>query len=229
MMKEQSDGEGAPMRDETSVAFAQELGKDLTFLLATRGKLELDNEEWARMLERAARTESSNRAVLRRARCFRVWHPFETRHVSLTNTLKLSAEFHELLRNGESDSNKFGAMILDAWNKSLSVARGFDEERFSVLFAGMNSSCAAFFEIPIISYEPSEYDWDWNEDDGLDGYVKGTCCQRFTWQPHGSQFTITTVIPDNRLKLRIRQPPRLDREEVLTQLRFDPSWVEIVK
>ena len=228
-MKEQDMGEELPVRDEPSVAFAHELGKDLTFLLATRGRLELDDEEWARMLEQAMRTESQDRAILRRARCFRVRHTFEIHHVSLANALSLSAGFYELLRKGEPDSNKLGAMLLEAWNKSLSVVRGFDEERFSVLFVGMDSPCAVFFEVPIVPFEPSEYAWDWNEDDGLDGYVKRTGGQRFTWQPHGSQFTITTVIPDNRLKLRIRQPPRLDREEVLTQLKFDPSWVEIVK
>ena len=228
-MKEQSMGEGVSARDETSNVFTQELGKDLTFLLATRGRLEIDNEEWARMLERATRAESSDRAIQRRARCFRVWHTFEIHHVSLTNTLHLPMDFDKAVSECAADPSKLGAMILGAWNKSLSIICGFDEERFSVLFAGMDSPCAVFFEVPIIPFEFSEYDWDWNEDDGLDGYVKGTGVQRFTWQPHGSQFTITTAIPDNRLKLRIRQPPRLDREEVLTQLKFDPSWVEIVK
>lgn len=56
-----------------------------------------------------------------------------------------------------------------------------------------------------------------------------TNVHRLTWQPHGSQFTIMTNVSDNRLKIRIRRPPLLDRDEVLTQLKFDPSWIEIVK
>ncbi len=212
-----------------SSSFVQELGKDLTFLLATRGRLELDNEEWARTLERATRSESSGRAILRRARCFRVWHPFATRHVSLTNTLHLPVDFDKAVSECAADPNKLGAMILETWNKSLSVVRGFDEERFSVLFAGKDSSSAVFFEVPIVSFEPSEYVWEWNEDEGLDGYEKGTDVQRFTWQPHGSQFTVISRVPDNRLKLRIRRPQLLDRDSVLEQLKFDPSWVEIVR
>jgi hypothetical protein len=213
----------------SSDSLAQELGKGLTFLLATRGRLELDNEEWARMLELAMRTESPGRAILRRARCFRVWHTFEIHHVGLANTLHLPVDYDKAGGECVADPNRLGAMILEAWNKSLTIVCGFDEERFSVLFAGKDSSSAVFFEVPIIPFEPSEYDWDWNEDDGLDGYVKGTGVQRFSWQPHGSQFTVISRVPDNRLKLRIRRPQLLDRDSVLKQLKFDPSWVEIVK
>ena len=213
----------------SSSSFAQELGKDLTFLLATRGRLELDNEEWARMLELAMRAESPDRAILLRARCFRVRHTFEIHHVSLANTLHLPVDYDKAVGECAADPNSLGAMILEAWNKSLTIVCGFDEERFSVLFAGMDSPCAVFFEVPIVSFEPSEYVWEWNEDGGLDGYEKETDVQRFTWQPHGSQFTVISRVPDNRLKLRIKQPPLLDRDAVLTQLKFDPSWVEIVR
>ncbi|MBN1830180.1 MAG: hypothetical protein JW884_13700 [Deltaproteobacteria bacterium] len=44
----------------------------------------------------------------------------------------------------------------------------------------------------------------------------------------GSQFTIIEDVPEHRLAIRIRKPPRLDRDEVLNALKFDESWVEII-
>ena len=32
-----------------------------------------------------------------------------------------------------------------------------------------------------------------------------------------------------RLKLRIKTPPRLNKDEFLTAIKFDPSWIEIVE
>jgi hypothetical protein len=52
---------------------------------------------------------------------------------------------------------------------------------------------------------------------------------RFTWQPHGSQFTFIEDVPDDRLAIRIRKPPSLDKEDVLRTLNFDESWVQIIK
>ena len=51
----------------------------------------------------------------------------------------------------------------------------------------------------------------------------------FTWQPHGSQFTIHTTVPDNAVKFRIKRPPSLAKEVILDSLGFDESWIEIIK
>ena len=39
--------------------------------------------------------------------------------------------------------------------------------------------------------------------------------KRFTWQPHGSQFTITEIVPEKTLILKIKQPEKLDKTKVL--------------
>jgi hypothetical protein len=52
---------------------------------------------------------------------------------------------------------------------------------------------------------------------------------KFTWQPHGSQFTIIEEVPKDRLAIKIRKPPELDKEAVLKALEFDASWVQIIK
>jgi hypothetical protein len=49
----------------------------------------------------------------------------------------------------------------------------------------------------------------------------------FTWQPHGSQFTINEEVPENCLIIKIKQPEKLDKNEVLKALGFDKSWITV--
>jgi hypothetical protein len=44
----------------------------------------------------------------------------------------------------------------------------------------------------------------------------------------GSQFTIIENVPENRLGLRIKQPPIISRIDVLERIKFDESWIEVV-
>jgi hypothetical protein len=36
-------------------------------------------------------------------------------------------------------------------------------------------------------------------------------------------------VPANRLAIKIRKPPELDKDAVLKALEFDASWVQIIK
>ena len=63
----------------------------------------------------------------------------------------------------------------------------------------------------------------------LIGINKETGEQCFTWQPHGSQFTIHARIPQNAVKFKIKQPPKLDVEETLRQINFSDEWIEKVR
>ena len=63
----------------------------------------------------------------------------------------------------------------------------------------------------------------------LEGYIKGTKIKQFTWQPHGSQFTITEQVPNNTLIIKLKSPEKLDKIEVLKAIGFDKTWVTIYK
>jgi hypothetical protein len=84
------------------------------------------------------------------------------------------------------------------------------------------------FEFETTVYPEDQFHWQWNENHNLEGYFKGNDEHKFTWQPHGSQFIIIEDVPKNRLAIRIKKPPLIDRETVLTSLKFDASWVEIL-
>ena len=90
----------------------------------------------------------------------------------------------------------------------------------------------AAFEADTSLYQSENFKWSWNEDDNLEGYEvrpDKTEIHKFTWQPRGSQFTIIEEVPANRLAIKIRKPPELDKEAVLKALEFDASWVQIIK
>ena len=78
-------------------------------------------------------------------------------------------------------------------------------------------------------YPKEEYIWKWNANNNLIGYEKKSEEHRFSWQPHGSQFTILEDVPKKRLAIQIQKPPTLKQEDVLGALKFDPSWIKILK
>jgi len=63
----------------------------------------------------------------------------------------------------------------------------------------------------------------------LCGYEKRSNEQHFTWQPHGSQFTIHENVPQQALIIQIKQPPKLEKDKVLQAIGFDKSWVTVTK
>jgi len=88
---------------------------------------------------------------------------------------------------------------------------------------------AAVFEFDTILYRAKDFWWQWNENDNLEGFQKDCDQHIFTWQPHGSQFTIIENVPEDRFAIRIKKPPILDRDDVLKAIKFDASWIEIIK
>ncbi len=86
----------------------------------------------------------------------------------------------------------------------------------------------AVFEFDTVMFSEDDYVWKWNRRNNLEGFCKNTDFHRFTWQPHGSQFTIIEEVPDSRMAIRIKQPPCLNQDEVLRALKFDESWIEVL-
>jgi hypothetical protein len=97
-----------------------------------------------------------------------------------------------------------------------------------VLIKGSDLLEAAVFEFETIRYQLDDYWWQWNERNNLEGYSKETGEHLFTWQPHGSQFTIIEDVPENRLAIRVKKPPIVDSAKVLEGIGFDDSWIEII-
>ena len=127
------------------------------------------------------------------------------------------------------DPNQMGEKVLSIYNNRVAGIRSkYQHVRTVVLVKSDDLLELAVFEVDTVLHASDGYWWQWNERDNLEGYEKLTNNHTFTWQPHGSQFTIIETVPEQRLAIRIRKPPILQRDDVLTTLRFDPSWVEIL-
>ncbi|MGN1444905.1 MAG: hypothetical protein ACI4WV_01310, partial [Eubacteriales bacterium] len=83
------------------------------------------------------------------------------------------------------------------------------------------------FEEETTRYRTTDYHWKVNDNGNLIGLDHNEKV-RFTWQPHGSQFTIHTEVPDEAVKFRVRKPPTLQKEDVLKGIEFDENWITIL-
>lgn len=221
-------------------SFAMELGKELIYLLATRNPPTLEGADWEQIFAKCVGAEwkPSNvglddvqlHQMAWSAKTVKNKNPFKVKHIRLIsgrNSLDYSFDIENV---HTEDPDELGKMILGIWNARITdVRKKFATTRTVVLIKGDDLSTVSVFEEEALKFLPDEYEWEWNQKGNLEGYIKNSDVKKFTWQPHGSQFTITTNVPDNRLKLRIKRPPILDREKVLSQLEFDPSWIEIVE
>ena len=130
----------------------------------------------------------------------------------------------------EADPNHIGKLVLDIWNERVSgIRQYFKFARTVVLVKSNDYSEYLIFETETIRYDPELYYFKWNKRGNLEGYTKDSHRHAFTWQPHGSQFTIVEEIPDERLHIRIKKPDKLNKTAVLQTLGFDSSWYTLME
>lgn len=130
----------------------------------------------------------------------------------------------------ECDPNELGEKVLSIWNERVSAIRKhYKHLRTVVLVKSDDLLELAVFEFDTVMFAEEEFIWRWNHRNNLEGFFKRSAEHKFTWQPHGSQFTIIEQVPPERLAIRIKQPPTLNQNDVLKALKFDPSWVEVIK
>jgi hypothetical protein len=127
------------------------------------------------------------------------------------------------------DPCDLGAHVLSIWNERVSAIRqNYKELRTVILVKSNDLSELVVFEFETIRYDPELFTWRWNKNKNLEGYKIDTDDHVFTWQPHGSQFTIVEEVPKEKLALRIKQPTQLKTDDVLAGVGFNPSWIEVV-
>lgn len=130
----------------------------------------------------------------------------------------------------ECDPNELGEKILHIWNERVAAIRSrYKHLRSTVLVKSDDLLELAVFEFETVMFPYSDFEWKWNKRNNLEGFYKKDDGHKFTWQPHGSQFTIIENIPPERLAIRIKQSPLLNQDDVLTALKFDSSWIEIIR
>lgn len=216
------------------------LGKELIYLLASKGKPELEGSDWENIFANCigAEWKPSNvgldDVVLGNtawgAKTVKAKKPSEQKKVRLISGRNSPTySFGERI-DTNANPNTIGELVLDIWNERVSAIREkFKHVRTVVLMKSNDLSEVAVFEFDTVRYDTELYKWEWNKNNNLIGIEKRTNEHKFTWQPHGSQFTIIEEVAEKSLIIRIKQPEMLDKEQVLQALGFDKSWITVIK
>lgn len=216
------------------------LGKELVYLLASKGKPILEGPEWESIFATCigAEWKPSNvgldDVILGNtawgAKTVKATKPSRQKKVRLISGRNSPVYSFGDRIDTNADANLVGKSILDIWNERVSSIREkFQNLRTVVLIKSNDLTEVVVFEFDTIRYDPELFVWEWNQNSNLVGIEKSRKAHRFTWQPHGSQFTIIEEVPEKGFVIQIKQPPILDKLQVLDALGFDKSWVTISK
>ena len=215
------------------------LGKEIIYLLASKGKPELEGSEWENIFANCigADWKPSNVGLddvvmgntAWGAKTVKATNPSTQKKVRLISGRNSPNYSFGERSDQEADAFLIGKLVLDIWNERVSSIREkYKHLRTIVLLKSNNLSEVVVFEFDTVRYDHELYNWEWNKNNNLVGTHKRTGEHCFTWQPHGSQFTIIEDVPDKSLVIRIQQPPVLDKDQILTSLGFDKSWITII-
>lgn len=143
---------------------------------------------------------------------------------------RCSPDYSYGISDPHEDIEKTGRAVIGIWNERVNLALdNYNPVRTSVLVRSEDCLEFCLFEEDTHRYPSNDFKWEINSNGNLIGRNIETNEVTFTWQPHGSQFTIHGRIPKNAIKFRIKRPPVLLPEDILDNLGFDSSWVEILR
>lgn len=139
------------------------------------------------------------------------------------------------IANPREDIAATGRAVLSIWNERVNEALGiFDELRIAVLIRDMAARQFLIFEEEAQRFIPEDYSWrltsptKQNPQGNLAGYDRASGVHCFTWQPHGSQFTVVRAVPGSRRRFEIGpNVPLVDPNVVLTYVKYRPGWITI--
>jgi len=220
--------------------FPYQIGEEIVYLLATKNKPNLEGSEWEAIFAKSigADWKPSNVGLDDVVLGNTAWgaKTVKSKKPSKQSKVRLISGRNSIVYSfGEKidtsvNPNIPGEQVLDIWNERVSSIREtFKHLRTVVLIKSYDLAELVVFEFDTIRYDPELYYWEWNKNQNLVGLDKENKQHRFTWQPHGSQFTIIEEVPDDCVIIQIKKPPILDKEKILETIGFDKSWIKIVR
>lgn len=159
----------------------------------------------------------------------KIKNAFNAKNVRLISG-RCSPDYSYGISDPHEDIEKTGRAVLGIWNERVNLALdNYNPVRTSVLVRSEDCLEYCLFEEETHRYPSNLFLWEINANGNLIGRNIETGELKFTWQPHGSQFTIHSKIPKTAIRFRIRKPPILEPKLILDNLGFDSSWVEILR
>lgn len=215
--------------------FGYKLGREIVYLLATKSRADLEGPEWEQIFANCigATWKPSNVGLddvvlgvcAWGAKTVKGSNPHNTQKVRLISGRNSPAYSFGQTELG-AKAQIIGEQVLEIWNARVEAIRSkFSHLRTVVLIKSNDLTKLAVFEIETVLYPIDRYTWSRNPRGNLEGYDMTTGVHRFTWQPHGSQFTIIEEVPRDCLLIKVKSPPKLDKDAVLKAAQFDDSWI----
>lgn len=159
-------------------------------------------------------------------KCSNVLHCKTVRLISGRN----SPDYSYGIKDPHMDVQKTGDAVLQIWNERVNIAYSqFNAVRTIVLVRNDTLTQFALFEEDTRQVRPSDYRWEVNRNGNFIGIDKTSGLAKFTWQPHGSQFTIHTALPQDTKRFELKRPQILDKKAFLLTLNYDASWVHLME
>lgn len=122
-----------------------------------------------------------------------------------------------------------GNQVLQIWNARVEEAtQQYPHLRTVALIRDMAGFRFKIFESQTTQFDPADYSWNRNARNNLEGRSVQGGVHTFTWQPHGSQFTIIRRVSGSARSFEIRKPGTLDPQQVLTSIGYADDWVTLV-
>lgn len=163
------------------------------------------------------------------AKTVKVANPFTADKVRLISG-RCSPDYSYGINDPHEDVAKTGRAVLGIWNERINIAHdSYNPVRTLVLLRSADLLNYCIFEEDTNRFRTSDYEWSVNPRGNFEAVDLITGEKKFTWQPHGSQFTIHTDVPKDAIRFTIKQPPIVPRERILSSISFDDSWVEIIR
>jgi hypothetical protein len=222
-----------------SNAVILKIGEAIVYHLNTRNEPRLEGQDWESIFANSigAEWKPSNVGLddIRLGNCcwgaktVKASKPSSAKKVRLIsgrNSLHYSYDESDVKA---MDPNDVGILILGIWNDRVSsVRQRFAHTRTVVLIKSNDLSENAIFEFETLREEVDRYKWKWNDKNNLEGFDENGA-HKFTWQPHGAQFTIIESVPIDRIAFKVKLPSPLSKEQALELLGFNNEWVTIIQ
>jgi len=133
------------------------------------------------------------------------------------------------ISNPRANPDNTGRAVLSVWNARVNEAMDqYDDLRIVAMIRNMETRDFLIFEEEGHRFTATSYRWEFNKSGNLEGFNRATGEHEFTWQPHGSQFTIKRQIPASARRFTINPNiPIVQPESILAAIRFREDWVTI--
>ncbi len=152
--------------------------------------------------------------------------PYDTKVVRLISG-RNSPDYSVGIADPRKDPQATGRAVLDIWNSRVKQSLNhYEELRIAVLIRNVATREFCLFEQPVTPFPADEFKWSFNKQGNLEGHNKATGRHTFTWQPHGSQFTIKRIVPGSVRRFTIvPNVPLIQQEQILELIRYEPNWI----